>query len=206
MSAFRVPLAARPSRHLPNPGSSKAFSRCCGGREQDDVILSGEPSEGQRPAVARARDSPGSTGAPDARRRPRRGAAPDLRRGLGRALAAACSVPMAEPASSRYRNRSGSLGRGQLRARLVCHGQRAAGAAAERPTGAPARRAALHRPLPGHLDLRRRSRSALDRRCAVDGCSFTSPGRWGSRTSKEPHDDFAGRFAIIAACFRALPS
>jgi len=46
--------------------------------------------------------------------------------------------------------------------------------------GLPAHRAMLYRPLPDHLDLRRRSRSALDRRCAVDGCSFASPGRWAA--------------------------
>ena len=48
MSAFRVPSAARPSRRLPNPGSSKAFS-CRARSEGDDVIYQVSPPRDNAP-------------------------------------------------------------------------------------------------------------------------------------------------------------
>src|SRR5215468_4355786 len=78
-------------------------------------------------------------------------------------------------------------------------------AAAERPTRAPARRAAPYRPLPDQLDLRRRSRSALDRRCAVDGSARLPPLALAAGLRRNPHDDFCGPIRYNRRMFESPP-
>jgi hypothetical protein len=172
VSAFRV------------PGSSKVFSRCC---EGDDVIYPVSPPRDNAPqSLARVIH-------PDQRVRralvdgldvePLRPTSPPWKTPRCRVLGSHGGTRMKPPSQpirfSRYRSVTCLAGMPR-----PTGGRRAA----ERPTRAPARRAALYRPLPDHLDLRRRSRSTLDRRCAVDR-SARLPHLAGSRTPQEPHDD-----------------
>lgn len=180
MSAFRVPLAARPSRHLPNPGSSKAFSRCCGGREQDDVIYQVSPPRDNAPQSLAHVIHPDQL----VRRTPVDGLDGEpLRTYVG-----ALEEPSLPRARFQWRNpHEAAIAADQVLSVEVSYAPGWHATANGRPARlandrlrAPARRAALYRPLPDHLELRRRSRSALDPHCAVDGCSFASPGRWAA--------------------------
>ena len=177
MSAFRVPSAARPSRRLPNPGSSKAFS-CRARSEGDDVIYQVSPPRDNAPQSLAHVIHPDQLVC--------RAPVDGLDAEPLRPYIAALEDPSLPRARFQWRNpHEAAIAADQVLSVQVSYVPGGHATANGRPArlandrlGAPARRAALYRPLPDHLDLRRRSRSALDPHCAVDGCSFASPGRW----------------------------